>query len=127
MQGLVARGDKNADAALDADEIRALVIATASEPTRVSFRSQSSEGLPGVISDLKLSQEKHEQALGIVRAHKMARGGHDTASPELRAQMRELLDAEVYENFEAAAERLSIRVVVNHEFRAAPPPPPPPR
>ena len=32
MQGLVARGDRNADAALDPDEIRALVIAAASEP-----------------------------------------------------------------------------------------------
>ena len=31
MQGLVARGDKNADAALDSDEIRSLVIAAASE------------------------------------------------------------------------------------------------
>ncbi len=59
MQGLVARGDRNADAALDSDEIRALVNAASSEHVRVSFRSQSSEGLPGVIRDLKLSPAKH--------------------------------------------------------------------
>ena len=63
MQGLVARGDRNADAALDSDEIRALVNAASSGPTRVSFRPQSSEGLPGVIRDLKLPPAKHATRL----------------------------------------------------------------
>ena len=54
MQGLVARGDRNADAALDSEEIRSLVIAASSEHVRDSLRPQSSEGLPGVIRDLKL-------------------------------------------------------------------------
>ena len=37
MQGLIARGDKNANGALDFDEIHALILSAASERTRVSF------------------------------------------------------------------------------------------
>jgi len=106
MQGLVARGDTNADAALDSDEIRALVTA-ASIATRVSFRSQSSEGLPGVIRDLKLSPEKHLRALVIAGAQKPPRRVDDPASSTLLGEMKALLDDEEYENFLAAATRLS--------------------
>jgi hypothetical protein len=107
MQGLVARGDRNADAALDAEEILALVGATSSEPTRVSFSPQSSEGLPGVIRDLKLSPEKHLRALVIVGAQKAPRSVNDPASRALLGEMKALLDDEEYENFVAAATRLS--------------------
>ena len=107
MQGLVARGDRNADAALDAEEILALVGAASSEPARVSFRSQSSEGLPGVIRDLKLSPEKHLRALVIVGAQKAPRSVSDPASRALLGEMKALLDDEEYENFVAAATRLS--------------------
>ena len=107
MQGLVARGDKNADAALDSDEIRALVSAASSGPTRVSFRAQSSEGLPGVIRDLKLSPEKHLRALVIVGPHKPPRTANDPESSALLGEMKALLDDEEYENFLAAATRLS--------------------
>ena len=106
MLGLVARGDRNADAALDSDEIRALVIAAASERVRVSFRPQSSEGLPGVISDLKLPPAKHAQALAIVSALKLPRTSTRSAATSHRG-MRALLDDEEYENFVAAAARLS--------------------
>ena len=106
MQGLVARGDRNADATLDSDEIRALVTA-ASSATRVSFRSQSSEGLPGVIRDLKLSPEKHLRALVIAGAQKPPRRVDDPASSSLLGEMKALLDDEEYENFLAAATRLS--------------------
>ena len=107
MQGLVARGDRNADAALDAEEILALVSAATSEPARVSFRPQSSEGLPGVIRDLKLSPEKHLRALVIAGAQKPPRSANDPASSALLGEMKALLDAEEYENFLAAATRLS--------------------
>ena len=73
MQGLVARGDRNADAALDSNEIRVLVNAASSEHNRVSFRPQSFEGLPGVIKDLKLPPAKHAAALAIVSPHKLPR------------------------------------------------------
>jgi hypothetical protein len=106
MQGLVARGDRNADAALDSDEIRALVMAAASERTRVSFRPQSSGGLPGVISDLKLPPAKHARALAIVSALDPPRNLNAVTS-DLRREMRALLDDEEYENFVAAATRLS--------------------
>ena len=107
MQGLVARGDKDADDALDSDEIRALVTPASSGSTRVSFRSQSSEGLPGVIRDLKLSPEKHLRALVIAGAQKPPRRVDDPASSTLLGDMKALLDDEEYENFLAAATRLS--------------------
>jgi hypothetical protein len=107
MQGLVARGDRNGDGALDSNEIRALVTAASSRPTRVSFRSQSSEGLPGVIRDLKLSPAKHLRALVIVGGQKPPRNGDDPASSAFLGEMKALLDDEEYENFLAAATRLS--------------------
>jgi hypothetical protein len=106
MQELVARGDRNADAALDSDEIHALVNAASSVRTHVSFRSQSSEGLPGVIKDLRLPPAKHADALAIVSAHKQPRN-FNGAGGDLYEQMRALLDDEEYENFVAAAARLS--------------------
>ena len=104
MQGLVARGDKNADAALDSDEIHALAIAGSSERTRIVIRSPPSEGLPGVVRDLKLPPAKHERALAIVQAHMRSVNG--PASGDLDGPMRALLDDEEYENFVAAARRL---------------------
>jgi hypothetical protein len=114
MQALVARGDKNADAALDVNEIRALVTAASSERIHVSFRPQASEGLPGVISDLKLSPPKREQALGILSAHKLTVPVKDPANSDLYKTMRSLLDDEEYENFVAAAERLSKTVQIRN-------------
>jgi hypothetical protein len=109
MQGLVTRGDRNADAALDSNEIRDLVHATSSGRRRVSFRSQSSEGLPGVIKDLKLTPAKHTGALAIVSAHKLSRNMNDPTGSDLYREMRALLDDEEYENFMATAARLSRR------------------
>ena len=108
MQGLVARGDGNADAALDSNEIRNLVYAASSERTRVSFRSKPSEGLPGVIKDLKLSPAKHAGALAIVSAsaHTLSRNINDPTRSNLYAEMKALLDDEEYENFAAAMARL---------------------
>jgi len=106
MQGLIARGDKNADAALDSEEIRALM--NAEPPSRrVVFPSPSSEGLVDIVHDLKLPPAKHQQALAIVAAHKMPRNFNDPASADLSRQMRAVLDDEEYENFVAAATRLS--------------------
>ena len=77
------------------------------DPTRVSFRSQSSEGLPGVIRDLKLSPEKHLRALVIAGTQKPPRSADDPASATLLGEMKALLNDEEYENFLAAATRLS--------------------
>ena len=107
MQELVARGDRNADAALDSGEIRALVNAAASQGRRVSFRTQPSEGLPGVIKDLKLPPAKHERALAIMSAYKLPRTINDSTGSDLYKEMRTLLDDEEYENFVAAAARLA--------------------
>ena len=107
MQGLFARGDNNADATLDVTEISDLVRVASSERTRVSFRHQPFEGLPGVIKDLKLTPEKHAVALAIV-SHILPRNVKDPAGSVYR-EMRALLDDEEYENFVAAATRLSRR------------------
>jgi len=129
MQGLVARGDRNADGALDIDEIRALLNA-ASGPTRVSFRSQPAEGLPGVIRDLKLAPEKHQRALVIVGPHRPPRSADDPASTALLEEMKALLDDQEYESFLAAATRLSrsaerFRTVIGGVVGGVPVPPRP--
>jgi len=111
MQALVARGDKNGDAALELDEIRSLFIAASSRRTRPQPpHTESSEGLPGVIQDLKLPPEKHALALAIVSRPNVLRTA-DLAK-QAYAEMRALLDDEDYENFAAAAARaLKERVV----------------
>ena len=113
MQGLVARGDKNADGSLDSDEIRVLVNAASSERTRISIQRQPSDGLPGVIADLKLAPEKHARALEIVSAHKLPPHVKEPTSGDLYRAMSALLDSEEYENFSAAAARL----LRNPQFR----------
>jgi hypothetical protein len=105
MQGLVARGDRNKDAALDSDEIRSLVTAVALEGTRISVRAQPSEGLPGVVKDLRLPPAKHAGALAIVSA--WPHNVNDPTGSDLYREMRALLDDEEYENFAAAAARMS--------------------
>jgi hypothetical protein len=108
MQGLVARGDKNADGALDSEEIRSVVhVAASSQPIHGVSRPPASEGLRGVISDLKLPSAKHLRALLIVGAHTTPGNINDPASSALREDMKALLDDEEYENFLAAATRLS--------------------
>ena len=107
MHDLVARGDSNADAALDADEIRALVNAASPQPTRLDIRRPAREALLGVIRDLKLPPPKDLRAFIIVGGHKLPFHVNDSASTALLREMRALLDDEEYENFVAAATRLS--------------------
>jgi hypothetical protein len=116
MHGLVARGDKNADADLELEEIRSLMVAASSAQVRLGFRSQpphpdSSEGLPGVIRDLKLPAQKHALAFAIVSRPNLVRTA-DLTNNDLNGEMRSLLDDEEYENFAAAAARVSKRRVV---------------
>jgi cytochrome c peroxidase len=108
MQALIARGDKNADAMLDLDETRALVARSATR-LRPDFRSRpvhpgSSDGLPGVIQDLKLPPEKHAPAMVIVSRPNLVRGA-DLTNTEAYRDMRALLDGQEFENFAAAAAR----------------------
>jgi cytochrome c peroxidase len=117
MQGLVARGDKNADADLDLEEIRSLMVAAASSAqVRLGSRSkpshtESSDGLPGVIQDLRLPPQKHALAYAIVSRPNLVRTAGLTEN-DLNGEMRSLLDDEEYENFAAAAARVSKRRVM---------------
>ena len=106
MQELVSRGDANVDGALDSSEIRVLVTAASSRSFQVSFRTDSSEGLAGVIKDLKLSPAKQDRAFAVVRGYTLAPNIHDPAGSGFYQAMRELLDDQEYENFVAASERL---------------------
>ena len=107
MHELLARGDTNADSALDSDEIRTLVRTAASQRRAVSFRAQPSDGLPGVISDLKLAPGKHTRALALVSAHKLPANVKEPENSDLYKELKALLDGEEYEDFVAAAARLS--------------------
>ena len=115
MEGLVARGDRNADAILDSDEIRSLVQAALSERVSFSFRSPRFEGLADVVKDLRLPPVKQANALAIVSGHKVSPNFSDPASNALFKEMKALLDPEEYGNFVAAAMRLSRRPPIgNH-------------
>jgi hypothetical protein len=112
MQGLVARGDRNADAVLDSQEIRFLVTAASSERFGFSFSREPSEGLPGVVKDLRLPPVKQADALAIVSGHKLSPNFSDPAGNALFKEMKALLDPEEYENFVAAAMRVARRPIV---------------
>jgi hypothetical protein len=67
--------------------------------------------LPGVIHDLKLGPQKHALALAIVIRPGIVRTVHPP-DDDVNREMRALLDDEEYENFAAAAARVSQRQTV---------------
>ena len=108
MHALVVRGDKNADAELDLNEIRALFVALMSSQARPVLRQPSihavAEGLPGVIRDLRLAPQKHATAFAIVnRPNRVLPAG--LTSADLK-EMKAVLDDEEYENFVATVARI---------------------
>ena len=111
MQGLVARGDKNADAALDSDEIRALVNAASSGAHPRFLSLPAIRGLAG-------RHQRPEAPAGKARARACDRQRPQAVSacqrPDQRPLRRDesLLDDEEYENFVAAAARLSRRGII---------------
>jgi len=107
MQGLIERGDRNADGVLDVEEIRALVSAASSQRVGGRFHPQPAEGLSGVISDLKLPPEKHARASEIVSAQKGFLNLNEPAGVAIIKAMKLLLDDEEFGNFLAAARRLA--------------------
>jgi len=117
MHDLFGQGDRDGDGVLTADEVEALVDVTPPDPRTRAFSLQGKPfGLADVVSDLKLPQPKHEAAMALVNAHRIPRNVNDPASLDtqmLHARMREVLDAEEYENFVAAAARVrDIRTIV---------------
>jgi hypothetical protein len=109
MQPLVARGDVNRNGYLDSDEIMQLVDRKPFTPV-VGFSPARGlpTGLSGVVSDLRLPQPTHDQAMAIVRSVSGVRNVNDPNSLDvimMQAKLRELLGEEDYENFVAAAAR----------------------
>jgi hypothetical protein len=116
MQPLIARGDKNADAALDLNEIRSLMTAALSERVRARVRpepphTESRDGLAGVIQDLKLPPDKHALAFAIVSRPTLLRTA-DLSDKDANGEMRALLNEEEFENFRAAAARAAKKRMV---------------
>lgn len=105
MQGLIERGDQNADGFLTANEVRALVSQASSSRSRFTAEAVEPQSrkqradMTDVVSDLRLPPPKHDMALEFLR--KPIDAGSD-----LSLRMRQLLDDEEYENFEAAAARI---------------------
>jgi cytochrome c peroxidase len=112
MQGVVARGDKNFDSELELKEIRSVMARLSTQP-RSRFHHEppqpdASDGLPGVIHDLKLAPHKHALALAIVTGYNVRRTA-DLVRSGAQAEIRALLDDEEFGNFTAAAARVSER------------------
>ena len=104
MEGLVSRGDRNQDGFLTANEIAPLVDIPVSEPQRPFSVIRREPGrLADIIADLKLPPALHSRALEIVNRPKRADHFVDL---DFRSEMKELLDAEDYDNYIAAADRL---------------------
>jgi hypothetical protein len=130
METLVNRGDANEDGFLARDEVITL-LNIPSQPRRIQRPQVPSAGqLTEILEDLKLPPATHEAALAAVKEHTVPH--QINVSNELDAAMRQLLEAEDYENFMAAAARLRTtrRVVVRGRpdgmLPVMPPPPPPP-
>jgi cytochrome c peroxidase len=115
MQGLVARGDANADAALDWNEIRKLVNAASPGRAPVLTPPPPSDGLAGVIKDMILPPTKQAYAVAILKDNNLPRHFRDPTGGISSTRLRAILDAQEYENFVAAAARLSrsAPVIVN--------------
>ena len=104
MEGLVSRGDRNQDGFLTSDEIVPLTDIQPTVRRRPSnVNTHGSEGLAGVIADLKLPPAIHNRALAIVTG---PRNGDDSANVDFTTEMKKLLNDEDYENYVAAAARL---------------------
>lgn len=117
MQGLVARGDRSGDGALDATEIRSLAVA----PTKVqvkSFNSITGSGgygfgdeigfssrmhIEGAIDDLRLASDRRERAIAIGTAFADTR--KKASLSELIGTMRPLLSEEELRVFTFVAEQ----------------------
>jgi len=112
MQSVVDRIDQDDDGFMTALEIEAAVDRrpVAVDGRTVLVRNRSASTLADVVGDLKLPQPKHEQALAIVKNYQVPRNLNNSKSIDLdvvHTAMKELLGEEEYEDFRAAAARLS--------------------
>jgi hypothetical protein len=104
MEGLVRRGDRNQDGYLTSDEIVPLIDIQPSVSRRpFSVNVRGSGSLADIIADLKLPAATHNRALAIVNG---PRNVYDAANVDFKAEMKDLLNDEDYENYVAAAARL---------------------
>jgi hypothetical protein len=110
MHSLLARADRNGDGFLNEDEVSTLVRdVQAPNGSSLGPARNKTITLADVVSDLRLPQPKHDLALAMVKNYAVPRNINNPESLgvyELLGRLRELLDAEEYENFAAAAARV---------------------
>ena len=121
LQDLVARGDVNADGALDPDEIRQLATTPPNFSRRAVFgappppspvpngvRPPLPQGLEGIITDLKLAPGKRDAARRLIQpliGNGPAAILPEAAASELLDRLKTILDDEEVANFKAALDR----------------------
>ena len=110
MQVLIDLGDTNKDGALDRDEIKKLVGSRANAPGFVAAASGVGRVRPSatesLVKDLKLTEQKKEQALLAVKAHEEhVRRLMEQLRADLMQKMKEILNEEEFQNFKAAMNR----------------------
>jgi hypothetical protein len=128
MRPLVERGDKNGDQALDRSEIAALSRAPSPQGGRGGFPGgggysfgddsglSSRQHIEGALEDLRLTSDKSERALPIVRAYADSIEG--TATADLLRQMEPLLTPEQLTTFTTVLNSRRGRVVTQSQTGA---------
>ena len=112
MQSVVDRIDQDDDGFMTALEIEAAVDRrpVAVDGRTIILRNRTVPSLSDVVQDLKLPQPKHDQALAIVKNYQVPRNLNNSKSIDIDVvytAMKALLGEEEYEDFRAAAARLS--------------------
>lgn len=110
MQALLTRADQDGDGVLNSDEVvKAVKEALTADHNDSGSITIKTIALASVVSDLRLPQPKRERALALVKNYAIPpelNNPRSLAEYDLLGRLRELLDAEEYENFSAAATRM---------------------
>jgi hypothetical protein len=120
MQDIVRRGDRNGDAALDGEEVRAIASSstvigvgtglpppTSTRRLRLTVRRLVDPGLVGLIDDLQLPQERRDTAIAaLTQAEEEARRRLAATIETLRDEVRALVSEAQFAAFDTEIQAL---------------------
>jgi cytochrome c peroxidase len=132
MQDIVTRGDRNGDAALDREEVRAIAssspvigegigVPPVTRQVRVTVRDSRDPGLAGLIDDLKLPTERRARALAaLAQAEEDTTKTLATSLETFRDEVRALVTAEQFAAVDKGIQKHghTVREILN--YAAAP-------